>query len=68
MHCNNMHCCLQGVVKSLLSTGAAFSKEPFNIVDQVEVVDQHSTSIKPPNFVTRLPISMESHRKHWKAK
>ena len=32
----------------------SFSKEPFNIVDQVEVVDQHLISIKPPNFVTRL--------------
>ena len=55
MYCNNIHCCLQGVIKSMMNLwfNTSFSKEPFNIVDQVEVVDQHLISIKPPNFVTR---------------
>ena len=64
-----MHCCLQGVVKSMMNLwfNTSFSKEPFNIADQLEVVDQRLTNIKPPDFITRLPRSIESHRKHWKA-
>ena len=55
MHCNNIYCCLQGVVKSMMNLcfNTSFSKEPFNIINQAEVVDQHLIRIKPPNFVTR---------------
>ena len=64
-----MHGVLLGVVRKLLTLwfDSSHSKEPYSLSKCVNLIDKRLCSIKPPNFVTRLPRSIKNHLKYWKA-
>ena len=64
-----MHGVLLGVTKLMIKLwiSSPFSKEDFSLLEYSEVIDQRLLSIKPPNFITRVPRSISSHFKYWKA-
>ena len=64
-----MHSVLQGVMKSLMNLwfNPSFSSEPFNISAKIQDIDKRLSEIKPPNTISRLPRSIDSNRKHFKA-
>ncbi|KAH3841159.1 uncharacterized protein LOC127880246 [Dreissena polymorpha] len=64
-----MHGVLLGVTKLLIKLwfSTSLSKQDFSISCHSEAVDKKLLSIKPPSFVTRIPRSITSHFKYWKA-
>ena len=64
-----MHGVLLGVTKLLIKLwiSSPFSKEDFSLMEYADVIDQRLLSIRPPKFITRVPRSISSHFKYWKA-
>ncbi|XP_074612396.1 uncharacterized protein LOC141866757 [Acropora palmata] len=64
-----MHGILLGVSKQLLKLwlDSQFSGEDWYCGTLVALIDDRLMSIKPPNVITRVPRSLEHHRKYWKA-
>lgn len=64
-----MHCVLLGVTKLLIKLwfSSALSKEDFSVSHSSELIDKCLVNIKPPSFVTRIPRSISTHFKYWKA-
>ncbi|XP_068685177.1 uncharacterized protein [Montipora foliosa] len=64
-----MHGILLGVTKQLLNLwlDPRFSGEDWYCGTRVSLTDKRLMSIKPPNVITRVPRSLEHHRKYWKA-
>jgi hypothetical protein len=64
-----MHGVLLGVVRQLLRLWfeSKYSSEPFSCSKVVNVVDKRLLSIRPPNFISRLPRSIKQHVAYWKA-
>lgn len=63
-----MHCVLLGVCKRLL--GLWFDSgetTDYKITSRISEVDARLASIKPPNNISRIPRSIENHRKYFKA-
>ena len=63
-----MHCVLLGVCKRLL--GLWFDSggtTDYKITSRISEVDARLASIKPPNNISRVPRSIENHRKYFKA-
>ena len=60
---------LQGVMKSLMNLwfNPSFSSEPFDISGHIHVTDKRISEIKLPNAISRLPKSLDSNRKQFKA-
>ncbi|KAK3910807.1 DENN domain-containing protein 2B [Frankliniella fusca] len=65
---DSMHCIYMGVVKQLchLWFDSAFSKQPFSLRDKLAEVDQLIFNIQVPQFVQRLPVSVDK-LSFWKA-
>lgn len=63
-----MHGILLGVRKQLLKLwlDSQFSGEDWYCGTLVALIDERLMSIKPPNVITRVPRSLEHHRKYWK--
>ncbi|KAK3729723.1 hypothetical protein QZH41_002051 [Actinostola sp. cb2023] len=63
-----MHSVCLGVVKTLVGLwfASTCSDKPWYCGNRIEEVDGRLLQIKPPNFINRVPRSLESHRKHWK--
>lgn len=64
-----MHCVLIGVCKSLLGLwfDSGDKTAGYQISSRVSEVDARVTSIKPPHSISRVPRSIEHHRKYLKA-
>ena len=62
------HGILLGVSKQLLKLwlDSQFSGEDWYCGTLVALIDERLMSIKPPNVITRVPRSLEHHRKYWK--
>lgn len=60
---------LLGVTKQLLKLwlDTEFSCEDWYCGNLIGLVHEQLLSIKPPNNITRVPRSLEQHRKYWKA-
>ena len=63
-----MHGILLGVCKQLLKLwlDSKFSSEDWYCGSLIGLIDERLLSIKPPNSITRVPRSLEHHRKYWK--
>ena len=63
-----MHSVCLGVVKALVALwfNSTNSDKPWYCGSKISEVDSRLLQIKPPNFINRVPRSLESHRKHWK--
>ena len=63
-----MHGILLGICKQLLKLwiDSAFSDEDWYCGAMISLIDERLLSIKPPNCITRVPRSLEQHRKYWK--
>lgn len=63
-----MHGILLGVSKQLLKLwlDSQFSGEDWYCGSLIALIDERLLSIKPPNVITRVPRSLEHHRKYWK--
>ena len=64
-----MHGELLGITKTLISLwiSPSMSKEKFSVSHAVDLLDERLTKIKPPAFITRIPRTISSHFKYWKA-
>lgn len=64
-----MHGVLLGVTKLLIKLwfSPALSREDFSISHSSDIIDKCLLQIKPPSFVTRIPRSISTHFKYWKA-
>jgi hypothetical protein len=64
-----MHGVLLGITKLLINLwiSPSYSKEDFSVASFSEVIDSRLLQIKPPSFITRVPRSISSHFKYWKA-
>lgn len=64
-----MHGVLLGVQKLLLKLwfGKEFSSQTFSVFSKLKTVDQRLLNIHPTLSISRLPRSIESDFKHWKA-
>lgn len=64
-----MHCVLLGIIRKLLFLwfDSSCSRKPFSLSKVVSQVDERLLSIRPPNFITRVPRSIKTHCKFWKA-
>lgn len=64
-----MHGVCLGVVKTLVSLwfDSSNTGKKWYCGELVHQVDSRLLSIKPPSAITRVPRSIDSHRKHWKA-
>ena len=63
-----MHCVLLGICKRLL--GLWFDSgetADYKINSRISTVDARLATIKPPNNISRVPRSIENHRKYFKA-
>lgn len=65
-----MHGVCLGVVKTLVSLwfDSSNTGKKWYCGELVHQVDSRLLSIKPPSAITRVPRSIDSHRKHWKGK
>lgn len=65
-----MHGVCLGVVKTLVGLwfDSSNSSKKWYCGHLVHQVDSRLLSIKPPSAITRVPRSINSHRKHWKGK
>jgi hypothetical protein len=63
-----MHGVLLGVSKTLINYwfNSKYSQEEWYCGSKISDVDKMLISIKPPNEITRVPRSLEHHRKYWK--
>eukprot|EP00105_Crassostrea_gigas_P038741 XP_019922889.1 PREDICTED: uncharacterized protein LOC105328585 [Crassostrea gigas] len=64
-----MHGVLLGVTKVLINlwTSGSNSKERFSISSNISIIDDRLKRIKPPSYITRVPRTISSHIKYWKA-
>ena len=64
-----MHGVLMGVTKTLLHKwfSPSQSKQPFFIGNHLRSISRRLTSIKPPDYIERLPRDLEKHFAHLKA-
>ncbi len=63
-----MHGILLGVTKQLLKLwlDSQYSHEEWYCGRHICLIDERLMCIKPPNNITRVPRSLEHHRKYWK--
>ena len=64
-----MHCVLLGVTKMLLKLwfDSEYHGELWYCGAKIEEADSKLMQIQPPNSITRVPRSIQEHRKYWKA-
>ena len=63
-----MHGICLGVVKTMVDLwfDSTNSTHSWYCGNRLHEVDKRLLQIKPPNIITRVPRSVEGHRKHWK--
>ena len=63
-----MHGICLGVVKTMVDLwfDSTNSTHSWYCGNRLPEVDKRILQIKPPNIITRVPRSVEGHRKHWK--
>jgi hypothetical protein len=63
-----MHGILLGVSKQLLKLwlDSQYSQEEWYCGRRISLIDERLLRIKPPRNITRVPRSLEHHRKYWK--
>jgi len=63
-----MHGMLLGVGKQLLNLwlDSKFNGKEWYCGTLITKIDERLKSIQPPNIITRVPRSLEHHRKYWK--
>ena len=62
-----MHCVLEGVTKKLLETWMTSTKCAGYIGRFIKQIDKNLLKQRPPHEFSRIPRSIEKHRKYWKA-
>ena len=63
-----MHCVLEGVVKRLLEHSVSSTFKPYYLSKRkIERIDESFTVQCPPHDFSRVPRSIQRHRKFWKA-
>ena len=64
-----MHCVLLGICKRLMSLwfDSGEKTAEYRISSRISQVDARLSSIKPPHNISRVPRSIEHHRKYFKA-
>ena len=62
-----MHCVLEGVTKKLLEKWMESTKCAGYIGRFVKQIDKNLLKQRPPHDFSRVPRSVEKHRKYWKA-